>query len=97
MTKKKKLLSVVFAVLIIILSVALLLIFTVFDLIGDEGREYRVSQIVESNINSGKTVIDDTVTYQSMNGFGASACWWSQDVGSWENRDEIMAYLYVRQ
>lgn len=97
MTKRKKLLSVAFAMLIIIVSVALLLIFAVFDLVGDEGRDYRVSQIVESNINTGKTVIDDTVTYQSMNGFGASACWWSQDVGSWENRDEIMSYLYDRE
>lgn len=44
---------------------------------------------------------EDTVTtvnlnekYQTMNGFGASACWWSQDVGGWDNAKEIMSYLY---
>ena len=36
------------------------------------------------------TTVDLTQTYQTMNGFGASACWWSQDVGGWENADEIM-------
>lgn len=33
-------------------------------------------------------------TYQTIEGFGASGCWWAQDVGGWENIGEIMEYLY---
>ena len=31
-----------------------------------------------------KTItIEPKAAYQTMNGFGASACWWSQEVGNW--------------
>ncbi|MDE5984858.1 MAG: leucine-rich repeat protein [Eubacterium sp.] len=49
-----------------------------------------------STINKA-TVINENTTYQTMEGFGASACWWSQDVGSWENIDEIMELLYSKE
>ena len=29
-----------------------------------------------------------------MNGFGASACWWSQEVGNWKNAKDILSLLY---
>lgn len=46
--------------------------------------------------------VDTDKTYQTMQGFGASAAWWAQDVGGWTNpgengeavRDEILALLY---
>ncbi len=41
-----------------------------------------------------KTVIDESTTYQTMEGFGASAAWWSQTVGNWENIDDITEMLY---
>jgi O-glycosyl hydrolase len=31
---------------------------------------------------------------QTFGGFGASAAWWSQDVGGWDNAEEIINYLY---
>ena len=38
-------------------------------------------------------------TYQTMEGFGASAAWWAQVVGGWpeEERGEIMRLLYDKQ
>lgn len=42
-----------------------------------------------------KTItIEPTAAYQTMNGFGASACWWSQEVGNWENAKNILSLLY---
>lgn len=42
-----------------------------------------------------KTItIEPTAVYQTMNGFGASACWWSQEVGNWENAKDILSLLY---
>lgn len=49
------------------------------------------------DVSNTKTVVDTSVTYQTMEGFGASACWWSQDAGGWENIDEIMELLYGKQ
>ena len=40
------------------------------------------------------TTINENTAYQTMEGFGASAAWWSQDVGGWENIDEITELLY---
>ncbi|MCH5199146.1 MAG: glycoside hydrolase family 30 protein [Oscillospiraceae bacterium] len=33
-------------------------------------------------------------TYQTVTGFGTSACWWSQDVGASENAEEVARLLY---
>lgn len=46
--------------------------------------------------------VDTGKTYQTMQGFGASAAWWAQDVGGWTEvgesgeavRDEILTLLY---
>lgn len=46
--------------------------------------------------------VDAHQTYQTMQGFGASAAWWAQDVGGWTEptangtpvREEIMTLLY---
>lgn len=43
------------------------------------------------------TTIDESTTYQTMEGFGASACWWSQEVGGWDNIDTIMDLLYSKE
>ncbi len=45
---------------------------------------------------------DETTTYQTMEGFGASGAWWAQDVGGWdsintcgiETREEIAELLF---
>lgn len=51
-----------------------------------------------------KLTIDEGVTYQTMESFGASGAWWSQDVGGWtegmedgvEPREQIATLLYDR-
>lgn len=88
----KVIICIVLAVLLVLIGTGAYIIFGVAGI--DEKRTYAVSDMVINNVGTGKTVLDDTVTYQSMNGFGASACWWSQDVGSWENSEEILSYLY---
>ncbi|MCM1285773.1 MAG: leucine-rich repeat protein [Acetobacter sp.] len=49
------------------------------------------------DVSNTKTVIDEAAVYQTIEGFGASACWWSQDAGGWENIDDIMELLYGKQ
>lgn len=93
MTKQKKIIISAVVIVAAVIIGALLYIF--FGVVGVDGkRTYETSEAVLANAGSGQTVIDDTVTYQTMNGFGASACWWSQDVGKWENREKILSYLY---
>lgn len=41
-----------------------------------------------------ETVIDPSTAYQTIEGFGASAAWWSQTVGNWENAEDIISMLY---
>lgn len=91
--KKRKVLKIILPVLAVVLVAAGLYI--AFGVVGvEEKRTYPVSEAVESNKNTGETVIDEAVTYQTMNGFGASACWWSQEVGTWENCEQVLSYLY---
>ncbi len=93
-SKRKKKIAAA-SVSLVVLIVAVVLLYYFFGVVGVESkRVYSESDAVNSNINTGATVIDDNIKYQSMNGFGASACWWAQDVGGWENRDEILSYLY---
>lgn len=54
-----------------------------------------IDNLVKSIDTTNKqTVIDESTTYQTMEGFGASAAWWAQDVGGWDNLDEIIELLY---
>ncbi len=50
--------------------------------------------------------IDSNTTFQTWDGFGASSCWWSQYVGSWDQpykegglpvREQIAQWLYSRE
>ncbi|MDD6568641.1 MAG: glycoside hydrolase family 30 protein [Eubacteriales bacterium] len=93
-TKKKKTLAIVISCLVVIVIAVVLYI--AFGVIGTDSKTvYLQSEKVNANKNgSNVTVIDDSVGYQLVNGFGASACWWSQDVGAWDNADEIMQALY---
>ncbi len=49
------------------------------------------------NITNKMTTIDTSTAYQTIEGFGASACWWSRDVGGWDNIDDIMSLLYSKE
>lgn len=92
-SNKKVLITVLCVILAIIIAAGLYIAFGVVKF--DEQRTYRQSESVNANASdSGVTVLDENVTYQTMNGFGASSCWWSQDVGGWENSEEIMKALY---
>ena len=44
-----------------------------------------------------ETSIDINRTYQEIEGFGASAAWWAQEVGEWENASEILEMLYSEE
>lgn len=46
------------------------------------------------DLTNRETTIDTTKTYQTIEGFGASAAWWSQYVGNWENAEDIIKLLY---
>ncbi len=93
-TKKKKTLAIFISCVVVILAAVALYIG--FGVIGTDSKVvYGQSDIVNANKDgSNTTVIDVNTNYQVMNGFGASACWWSQDVGAWDNADEIMQALY---
>lgn len=49
--------------------------------------------------------IDDTITYQTIESFGASGAWWSQDVGGWDKegsagyvpREEVAKLLFSKE
>ena len=49
------------------------------------------------DLTNKQTVINESTTYQTMEGFGASSAWWAQDTGSWENIDDITALLYNKE
>ena len=79
--KKKKTLAIVISCIVVILAAVVLYI--AFGVIGTDSKVvYGQSNLVNANKNgSNTTVIDVNTNYQVMNGFGASACWWCQDVG----------------
>ena len=41
--------------------------------------------------------INTSKKYQKIEGFGASAAWWGHEVGSWENAEDIIKYLYDKK
>ena len=49
------------------------------------------------DVSNKKTTVNTSSTYQTIDGFGASAAWWSQEVGGWENLDEIIDLLYSKE
>lgn len=54
-----------------------------------------ITEIMDKqDLTNRKTVINESTTYQTMEGFGASGAWWAQDTGSWDNIDDITALLY---
>lgn len=93
MTKtKKSILGIVISLLVIFLAVGAYILFGVVGI--ESKREFKQSEAVTNNVNTNITVVDDSVTYQTMNGFGASGAWWAREVGDWENSEEILSYLY---
>lgn len=92
--KSKTVIGIGIAVIIVLVAVGAYLLFGVIGIDGK--RTYSESKSVNANTGTGITVVDESTTYQTLNGFGASACWWSQDVGKWENSREILSYLYSR-
>ena len=94
--KTKALFGVMIAVLVVAAAAVAYIFLGVVGIDNSTPVSATVSEKVESNINTNTTVIDDTAVYQTINGFGASACWWAQDVGEWENSEEIINMLYSK-
>ncbi len=62
-----------------------------------------LTMLTSCTAGGGNTIsVNTKKTYQTMEGFGASAAWWAQDVGGWteptengkETRQEILELLY---
>ncbi|MBQ7740686.1 MAG: hypothetical protein IJT65_05590, partial [Eubacterium sp.] len=49
------------------------------------------------DLTNRKTTINTSTTYQTIEGFGASAAWWAQDVGQWSNCSDILSLLYSKE
>lgn len=47
-----------------------------------------------SELKELRVVIDTDKTYQVIESFGASGAWWSQEVGGWDNREQIAELLF---
>lgn len=78
-----------------IITAILSLVISVLGVFGvNLSREWPVSEKVNSNVATNCTVIDEDASYQTMLGFGASACWWGKDVGTWENAADVLSLLY---
>ena len=92
---KKAVISSAAIILAIILAVGAYILFGIIGI--EKNRVYPESIIVEAEKTNGATVLDDTAVYQKINGFGASACWWSKDVGGWENCRDILSLLYGKE
>ncbi len=43
-----------------------------------------------------KSAVDESKTYQTIDGFGASGAWWAQKVGGWENTEDFIKLLYSK-
>lgn len=62
-------------------------------------KDYSMLSKIINNIDTTnkQTTIDTSTAYQTIEGFGASAAWWAQYVGGWDNLDEIMELLYSKE
>lgn len=52
-----------------------------------------------TNAPTDEIIINPAETYQTIEGFGASAAWWAQDIGGWEDekRNRIVELLFNRE
>lgn len=50
--------------------------------------------LASPDLTGKETTFNTSVTYQTIDGFGASAAWWAQDVGQWSNAEDILKLLY---
>ncbi len=99
---KKILIPVISVICVAVLGFVSYGAYVLFGVYGIESkRTYPESAAVEESYDNrvkydetGTTVIDGEAQYQTMDGFGASACWWGQNVGGWNNCKDILALLY---
>ena len=54
------------------------------------------SSNVVSITTKDKTIVNVNKKHQTIKGFGASAAWWAQQVGGWENADDFLKLLYSK-
>lgn len=102
---KKILIPVICVICVIALVAASYGAYILFGVYGVEAkRTYPVSAAVtesyENRVEAGETgvtVLDENATYQTMQGFGASACWWAQTVGGWDNVNDVLTLLYDKE
>ncbi|MBR3149270.1 MAG: leucine-rich repeat protein [Eubacterium sp.] len=57
---------------------------------------YITQNIDEIDTTNKATTIDKNTKYQTIEGWGASAAWWAQEAGEWENIEDIVRLLYSK-
>lgn len=87
----------VFKFLIPIIAVLLAVAVTVVGLFYDKIFWNSKGFIEKSQTADVKLTIDADKKGESLDGFGASACWWSQIAGKSENMEEIAKLLYSKE
>lgn len=62
-------------------------------------KDYSMLNKIANNVDTSnkQTTVDTSTSYQTIEGFGASAAWWAQYVGGWDNIDEITELLYSKE
>lgn len=58
---------------------------------------YSSALSVKTVIASKLSTVSESTRYQTVKGFGASGAWWAQNVGGWENADDIIKLLYDKE
>lgn len=87
---KKKVLKIIIAVIAVLLAATVAIVGVFFDKIFWETDWF----IEKSQTADVKLTIDAEEKGEVLDGFGASACWWSQIAGKSENMEEIAKLLY---
>lgn len=91
--QKKKVLKIVVAVIAVLMAVTIAVFSIFFDKIF-----WNTDLFIEKSQTADvKLTIDTDEKGETLDGFGASACWWSQIAGKSENMEEIAKLLYSKE
>lgn len=89
----KKVLKILIPIVAVLLAVAVTVVGLFYDKIFWDTDGF----IEKSQTADVKLTIDDDAKGETLDGFGASACWWSQIAAESENKEEIAKLLYSKE
>ena len=89
----KKALKIIIPVIAVLLATVIIVFSIFFDKIF-----WNADFFIEKSQTADLTItIDEDQKGRKLDGFGASACWWSQIAGKSENGEEIIKHLYSKE